>query len=233
MAGSVACDDTRLSAVPDNGPSGDGPPGTVPPDEPPDTPPTVADCQAAAETRSFTLGFQPRRGCVFSSEGNLPPRNEFVQARADEVRFVQLPQIRTLCDLTLRAREGPPIFFDDHVAIVVEDVVLVSGGSGLALNEYETVDGLPRFDWSAVRGEPFRPRNSAYACLGGGRCDVPRTERFGDLNVEVGSETMIAIANSLSLNGGFNVRFLTFGDNDASDCAHSELTLDVDVRYLP
>jgi hypothetical protein len=239
---SSACDDEVLYpvATPDAGPADVAPPARVPapsppapapPPEPPPPPPEPT-CEDAL-TETFELVFAARSGCAFSSAGNLEPREGFLQARRDEARPILLPPIRTLCDLALRSREGPPIAFDDEVVVLVEDVVLVAGGSGLALDEYPTVDGLPRFDWAAVRGASFRPRDAPYRCLGGGPCAIPRTEELGELSFAIDAATMGAIAEALDLLGSFRVRFVTFGDNDPSDCAHGDLRFDLEVRYLP
>ena len=82
------------------------------------------------------------------------------------------------------------------------------------------------------RGQSFRPRNSAHQCLGGGRCQIPNAEQLGNLNSEFDSATTIAVASALDLRGRLNIRFLTFGDDDLPDCAHSGLRLGLDIRNL-
>ena len=183
-------------------------------------------------TDVVTLSFAAREGCAFSTDGNLEPRNEFLQARSDEARFVPLPTGALLCDLSLRSIDDA-VSFDDHFALLVNDVVLVSGGSGGALSAHGQVSGLPRFDWETLRGRPFADRYTPYECLGGGTCVVPRTEEFGPLDVEVDPDTMEAIVEALGLTDGFDVHILTFGDDDWGDCANTEVELEAVVRYVP
>ncbi|MEL6186713.1 MAG: hypothetical protein AAFU79_18995 [Myxococcota bacterium] len=230
---SAGCEDDLLlrdasEAAEPEAPSDSSPPPRIPIDVP-----VSERCELDALTETFEVYFPARAGCAFSTDRNLPPRNEHIQARAVDVASIELPSVSALCDLALRSRQGPPIAFDDDVAILLETVVLVAGGSGLALDEYPKLGGFPRFGWEDVRGQPFRPRNSPYVCLGGGRCVVPSTEQLGQLAVSIESETLISLAESFDLERGINVSFVTFGDNDPSDCAHGDLRMDLEVRYLP
>lgn len=183
-------------------------------------------------TEVVTLDFPARGGCRFGQDGNLDRRNEHLQAYADQSRFVALPEGSQICTLTL-ASGGERASFDDHLAIVVGDVVIVSGGSGGALDEHPVRDGLPRFDWAAIRGRPFADRYTDYECLGGGRCQVPRTEERGPLDVRIDPDTMADIARSLGVVDGLDIGIVTFGDDDQGDCAHTGLALDVTVQYVP
>ncbi len=203
----------------------DVPPDTGVPPEPP-----VSCLEAISDTVSLT--FEPRSGCAFSADGNLERRNEFLQARADQARFVSLPDASQVCEIAM-ASGGARATFDDHLVVLVEDVVLVSGGSGGSLDGYPFRDRLPRFDWEAIRGRPFADRYTDYECLGGGRCVVPRTEELGSVDVQVDPDTMADIVEALDLTRGFDVRMVTFGDDDNGDCAHTGLSLDVTVRYVP
>ncbi|MEN0066312.1 MAG: hypothetical protein AAGA48_29515 [Myxococcota bacterium] len=192
--------------------------------------PRASSCEDASTERQ-ALTFEAREGCSFSEDGNLERRNEHIQARADEARFVSLPPPDTLCGLSLVSKDGP-VSFDDHLAILIDDIVVVSGGSGLALDEHPERDGLPRFDWEDIAGRPFSDRYADYRCLGEGRCEVPRTEEVGTLDVRIDPETMASIATSLDWVDGLDVRIVTFGDDDWADCAHTDLTLDVVVETI-
>lgn len=189
------------------------------------------DCDDAL-VANVPLTFAPRAGCAFSEDGNLEPRNEFIQARTDEARSISLTEAETVCGVTL-ASDGEAVSFDDHLSILVDDVVVVGGGSGIPLDEHPFVNGLPRFDWEVLRGRPFGPRFGEYECLGDGQCRVPNTEEVGPLDIDIDARVMGAIAEDLDLSAGFDVRILTFGDDDGGDCAHSALGLELEVRYLP
>jgi len=207
----------------------------VPPDDPtsPSTTPTrePRSCSDAVE-EVIEVVFPARSDCAFAQGPNLERRNEFLQAYAEDAEFVALPDGSRLCGLTL-ASQGERTSFDDHLAIAVDDVVVVSGGSGGALDDYPIVAGLPRFDWPAIRGRPFADRYTPYECLGEGSCVVPRTEEYGPLDVQIDPATMASLVDALSIHDGFDVRILVFGDDDPDDCAHRELALDLQVRYVP
>lgn len=185
-----------------------------------------------AVTESVPVDFPARRDCDFGGSGNLEPRNGFVQARSVAQQVVELPRGAQLCSVSLES-EGAPVAFDDHVALLLEDVVLVTGGSGGSLDDYPFDDGLPRFDWSEVRGRPFADRYTPYECLGEGRCTVPRTEETGPLDVEIPALTMVNLVEALAIEERFDLRLVVFGDDDPGDCAFSTLSLELALRYVP
>ncbi|MEM6928633.1 MAG: hypothetical protein AAF602_16975 [Myxococcota bacterium] len=184
-----------------------------------------------AAIESVPIDFSARDDCDFGRRGNLDPRNGFVQARAVAEQAVELPPGALLCSASLES-DGAPVTFDDHLALLLDDVVLVSGGSGGAIDDYPVVDGLPRFDWTEVRGRPFAERYTPYECLGGARCVVPRTEETGPLDVEIPAPTMVDLVDALAIEGNFDIRIVVFGDDDVGDCAFSDLTLDLVMRYV-
>lgn len=186
----------------------------------------------APQRHTQQLTFPARSGCAFSIGGNLEPRNEFVQARAEEAHAVQLPRGATVCGWSLSSAEDD-LTFDDHLALLVDDIVLVTGGSGLAFEEYPEAEGLPRFDWAQIRGRPFSGRYDPYTCLGDSVCGVPETERTGPLELVFDDATMSEIAGALQDPADFDLTLVTFGDDDGGDCAHSALTADLEVRYDP
>lgn len=185
-------------------------------------------CETDAEAVQVSITFPGRSGCPWSTAGNLERRNEHNQARVEEVREVELPRGSELCDLTVASEPGQQVWFDDHILLALDDVVLVAGGSGLRFDELPVQDGAPRYDWAALRGQPFVDRYAPYTCLGDADCQVPRTEETGPLDVSVpASEIAGRVAGDT-----FELRLVTFGDDDEDDCAHAEVTLDVTAGVL-
>lgn len=206
------------------------PPNTLDDTETTELPP---GCASDAVGATFELAYPSRQDCPWNEGGNLEPRNEFNQARVEEYRSIRLPEGAVVCELSLASQEQG-VFFDDHLTMTLNDVVLVGGGSGYVFEDLELVDGLPVYEWSALAGSPFAERYAPYDCLGGTEsvCQVPRTEETAAFNVEIAPPAMARLTSVLE--GADSLRFgvITFGDDDGGDCAHSAVTLDVDLSYL-
>lgn len=189
----------------------------------------VPSC-ASPIVETLTLAFPAQRDCAFSQEGNLEPRNEHIQARRIASHRIELPEDAGICGWSMTSDQAD-VAFDDHLAILLDDIVLVSGGSGIALDAHPLRDGLPRFDWADVRGRPFSDRYAPYHCLGEGPCAVPETERTGPLDLEIDPDTLRVVADALDDPASWRLQLLTFGDDDAGDCAHTDLTVQLTVAY--
>ena len=171
------------------------PPNTL--DETEDTAVLPPGCEGAA-IETFELAYPPRQDCPFGEGDNLERRNEHNQARVEEYRSIRLPPGAQVCDLSLVSREQG-VFFDDHLTMTLNDVVLVGGGSGYELDDFTVVDGLPMYSWMEIAGTPFSERYAPYDCLGGNDsvCQVPRTEETGPFNVEIAPAAMAKLTEVL------------------------------------
>jgi hypothetical protein len=187
---------------------------------------------AAPEVLTVDLDFAAREDCPWGLDGNLEPLNERNRARVEELRDIVLPDGAQLCDLSI-ASSTADLLFDDHVTITLDDVVLVGGGYGYDVADLPVVGNLPRFAWTSLIDLPFRDRDAPYWCLGQPEsvCVLPETELGGPLEVDLSDaatdDLMVAMAGRSTL----PFRLVTFGDDDADDCAHTELTLQVEVAY--
>lgn len=206
--------------------------GYVLPEEEVDTdvePEPEPTCEADAVLRTFTFSAPETVGCAWGVGENLGPVNELNQARTVEHWEVPLPAGSTLCSVNLTSEEDA-LFFDDHITLTLDDAVLVGGGSGYAMDLLPVVDGIPRWDWSRVRGTPFAARDTPYTCLGGAEpCVVPATEQPGPLELSFDDAVL---QDLLDPEVAHELWLYTFGDDNDTDCAHSAFTLRVDVEIL-
>lgn len=231
-----ACMENSLSSSPKPGtipPDSGSPPlesTTPPPVEPPDAPP-VSPCDDP-ERLVVALTYPARQDCPWGVDDNLAPLNEHNRARVEEVDDIVLPDGAQLCDLSIRSSTAD-LLFDDHVTITLDDVVLVGGGYGYDVAGLPSVGNLPRFDWAAIVDLPFRERDARYWCLGEPQsvCVLPETETAGQLEVDLSKAATDDLIAAMAGRSTLPFKLITFGDDDADDCAHTALTLEVEVAY--
>jgi hypothetical protein len=209
-------------------------PATTPPAPPSSTPPPPRASDPCDTPQSLTVAllYPAREDCPWSTDDNLAPLNEFNRARVEEVQDIVLPPGAQLCDLAIRSATSD-LLFDDHVTITLDDVVLVGGGYGYDVGGLPMVGNLHRYDWAEVVDLPFRARDSPYWCLGEPQsvCVLPQTEIAGPLEVELSEGATRDLVAAMAGRSVLPVRLITFGDDDAGDCAHTDLPLVVEVAY--
>lgn len=180
---------------------------------------------------TFVFSYPERSDCPWGTGDNQWQINEVNTARVEETQWIGLPADTSLCGLRIRSTTED-LEFDDHVTLVIGDIVLVGGGSGYPIERLPVVDGLYRYDWGALVGTPFADRNAPYWCFGGDAtaCEVPATETLGPVRIDLAGAPMDALAAALSGATDIPLVLVTFGDDDADDCAHTALTLEVAVQ---
>lgn len=172
-------------------------------------------------------------GCDWDVGWNLDRVNELNRAMREESRILDLPNDVTICKVSLKSTTDT-LWFDDHVTLSLNDYVLVGGGYGYPIDVLPVDGDLPIFDWRAVRDTPFQDRNAPYWCLGetGSVCDMPQTDSEGPLNLVLGTAAMTELTNALVDQGRLSFELRTFGDDNDSDCSHSDMSLELRVEYV-
>ncbi|MFK7929319.1 MAG: hypothetical protein AB8H79_14085, partial [Myxococcota bacterium] len=200
---------------------------TDPTEKDPDTP--ANDCETGErEVLILPQEFPAVSGCDWDQGWNLAPLNEYNRAMREEVRPLDVPTRATICKVALSSTTDA-LWFDDHVTLSLNDYVLVGGGYGYPI-ELLPLDGtLPIFDWRAVRDTPFQGRDQPYWCLGGADsvCEMPESDLEGPLNLELGTQAMTDLTNALVDQGRLDFQLRTFGDDNESDCSHSDMNLEL------
>ena len=191
------------------------------------------DCETdPITTIEQVMYFGARSGCDWNTDGNGAPINEFNQARAVESRMLDMPAGAPVCGLALQS-ESDSLWFDDHVTLTLNDYVLVGGGSGYPMERLPQEGGLYRFDWASLLGTPFEDRGAAYWCLGGdSTCVVPHTEQHGRLTLDLDEASLAELTAAVRDAPDMVFGLRTFGDDNDSDCSHSEVRLVVEVQTV-
>ena len=199
---------------------------------PPSPPP---DCTNTAwTTTEVTLSFPARQDCPWGEGDNDAARDGFTTARVTESFSVDMPAFADLCAISISSTTED-LLFDDHVTLTLGDWILMGGASGYDISLFEEVDGLYRYDWSRLRGAAFNPdRKAPTYCLGGADsvCEVPHTEQQGPLSLDFSSTVMAPLMAAFADAHALPFALHTFGDNDAGDCAHTDMVLTVTVQSV-
>jgi hypothetical protein len=158
--------------------------------------------------------------CPWSEGDNLEPQELIVSARVEE--SLGLAVDATIC--SVEVGEVVP-YYDDGFFLVLGDAVLATSHAEL-MEHVEVANGLPRYDWASLAGQPFT--EEAGWCLGqdeGSDCVIPGASSWE------GMELSLTGAALQQLTGPLAVTWVTFGDNDDwTDCSHREMDLVLELQ---
>lgn len=216
-------------------------------------------------TQQVVVNFPAAIECSFNEEGqsaadinqygNGPRENARIRARIEQYQSVNLPSEGTICDIDFNFPEQV-MEYDDEIFLTMNNYVLMSStnystqsGSldyinGLIINP----SGLMEYKWMGENGLYNLYYNQDVTpkyCLGvspldplyNDKCEIPATETFGQLKLDIPSTEIIKIGVSSMANQNIpqsqiQFGFITTGDNDDGDCEHSAYSFDVTVTYL-
>jgi len=209
--------------------------GEIPGQADPATQVVAAQCEAAAAANQLqsvnqTLVFQdPGRSCDWGRNGNLGKRDQWHQGRIEQDQSVALPTGSTLCHVAFDFPQQK-FRFDDHFWFAINDVIMAS-----SLNyddRFGVTNGFSLFDWSKLVGTHWDKQREGVWCLGGAQCDWPDTEEDGPINMNFRVGTYYAVTARDRTRTSHVFKFVTVGDNDASDCQHRPVSMNVTLRYI-
>lgn len=134
-----------------------------------------------------------------------------------------------ICSFSIKASES--VFrYDDGLLVTLNDNALFWGRFAPIAN-LTLSNGLRKFDWAKVKGEPLSGDGS-LGCIGGGACDVPKTETDGNVNFTVEDDMVKqSIKREISQNGDKLGIYIFGDDNDDIDCRHSGINFTIDYTY--
>lgn len=177
-----------------------------------------------------------------TSSGNLEMKDEYMQARYEQNRQLNLPQDAVICDIQ---------FSNDLQSFKYDDVFFFSyNGYLLATNNKPAIEdrlrpesrklsdnqftSLYKYDWLKLRGARFENEPYDY-CVGDSeglsQCSWPVTEEQGKIKLWFSPAVLVAASSSRpSSNQVFT--FAITGDNDPElDCYHEKLEFNMNVKY--
>lgn len=172
--------------------------------------------------------------CKFGVGDNLSALNGQIRAYLKQSQTVTLPEGAALCGLSLE-HQSAPMRYDDEMFFSVNERLL------LATKDYTeyfgTKDGFHQFSWEQLRDKYYAnfDMRSVY-CAGGAEglatCSVPETDTQGQIDLSFSDKMDAVLAKSLQKDQSLTFDWITIGDNDDSDCRHTEIKLNLKLRYV-
>ncbi len=188
-------------------------------------------CMAPKQlTRTVTFPRSADR-CPWYEGDNLAPAGSRMTARVEQIVGVELPAVGQVCGLSIEPTgwevRGDVSLYDDQLLLVVGGVVVAASSPEPVELLSTDADGLPRYAWSMLVGQPFDPSSLEPWCLGPMvACEVPAPSQAGPFEVPLDRRTAVLVGEALLALP--EVALVVVGDNDAdTDCAHDALTVEL------
>ena len=164
------------------------------------------------------------------TEGNLHRKDRYLQAREWQTRQVELPENAVICGMEIVSKQDQ-IQYDDFLIFTIDDRILMLSNNEL-LRKMPKKDGVYHWDFDAIKGRKYGFDGDRY-CLGNdSSCIFPGHDKQGSVNFSVGTSAIAAVSASLQGQTTYNFSAIATGDNDDEDCWHTDLELDVKIRYV-
>tara|TARA_B100001248_G_C27398872_1_gene468110 strand:+ start:7527 stop:8393 length:867 start_codon:yes stop_codon:yes gene_type:complete len=184
-----------------------------------------------------------QNGCAYNQNGNLGPRNGFVQARYEHIVPMNIPDNAIICDLDMQTQTST-MYYDDHLIVALNNYVLSSSNlnyieDGLlvpVLNS-DTQETLYKYDWAQMVGAPWRQggNHNVVYCLGedsgNSSCQIPLTQNTGSFKVDIDEDALQTIIGLSNVGSNHKFKLVVTGDNDL-DCISSEFSFNVNIKYV-
>ena len=174
------------------------------------------------------------QGCPWGEDDNLEPEQAVFTARIEQTEALELPEGGVICDLEFdfegaSGGEGQAMEYDDNFLLSLNDAVLAAS-YGPMPDWFEADEDLRLYDWDEVVGQELSFEDVGTWCLGedqGSDCTIPPPETDGTLSLSFGGDQVDQLALRTVQEDRYDFSFVTFGDNDDTDCSHREFTFTV------
>ncbi len=173
--------------------------------------------------------------CAFATGDNLSRKDAFIRAYLQQEQVITLPEGALLCGFSMDSTDKA-MRYDDEMIFTVEDKILIATKD---YTEYFAKEGMfYTFSWEALRNKVYNQfdQRSLY-CVGGdlglSECQLPLTDTSGPISLSFSAELSSRLAQVLQNKNSLRFAWITTGDNDDSDCRHSDLSLPIRIRYVP
>ncbi|HYX37805.1 MAG TPA: hypothetical protein VE954_32280 [Oligoflexus sp.] len=173
--------------------------------------------------------------CSFGSNGNLSRRDGFIRAYFKQDQTITLPAGAKLCGFSIEPTAGA-MHYDDEMFFLVENRVLMATKD---YTEYFPKDGIfSTFSWESLRNQVYNQFDQrGLYCVGGAdglsECQLPPTDTTGSIELSISAELSTSLAALLEEKNVLNFSWVTTGDNDDSDCRHTDIKLPLVMHYVP
>lgn len=179
------------------------------------------------------IDFEKPNRCDWGLNGNLSAKDGYAQARSEQRVELDLPSNAVICKLEFEFVKQD-MLYDDQFMMTYNNFVLASSFKGL-VEFLPQVDGLYKYDWSALKGKRYSVSGFAPFVAGsadGGTINMPKTQENGKIEMKVADATFYKFASKKSSGAKHAFGFVTTGDNDdKTDCQHLPVNFNVKGSY--
>lgn len=232
---------------------------TVPPKDPVQE--AIVNCRNALANNKLmvlnqTINFEDTRVetkkdkiCEFAptggqtANGNLEMRNDYMQARYEQNRKLNLPAGAVICDLQMK-NDLQSFQYDDvflfsfngyllatNNKLAMDEKLMVAESRKLAANSFTD---FYKYDWLKLRGAFFENEAHDY-CLGASedlaQCSWPVSQEQGEIKFSFAPALLISMSAGRSSNDQVFSFAITGDNNPSSDCYHEKLEFAMTVKY--
>lgn len=172
--------------------------------------------------------------CSFGSNGNLSRKDGFFRAYLRQTQVVSLPEGAILCGITLD-HQPAAMRYDDEMFFSVNNKLL------LATKDYSEIfpktDFFLSFSWDNLVNKTYDSLDERKVFCAGAEegissCVVPATETQGNIEMKFSEQMNAQLSQALRADKDLTFEWITTGDNDNSDCRHTEIDLGLELRYV-
>ena len=177
----------------------------------------------------------PGKTCNWEHSSNLSPRDEYFQARIEQSQGLDLPVGAVICGASFDF-PNQRYRYDDYFALLFNRNLITSGYDfeGYLESKYF---GLLDYKWSNIRGIPMNfgsSRETIYCPQIPGAqadCQFPGHDTSGRIQLSY-DDAFIQSVMATGIPSQHSFTLVTFGDNNARDCEHSDIEFTVTVDYV-
>jgi len=194
-------------------------------------------CDGPLESVEDSLTFGNPSGCPWSSGDNLSPKDLYLRARVEQPLNLKLPQGALICRMEFSI-PGQGMWYDDYMWVTFDDVVLMSAINFTGLSTLKKDGNFTLYSWSAMKGLPYSALSTGASpfCLGQaeglGSCTLPATDSQGSIAFSLDPSVVQKLAQIALAQNRYEVRVVSTGDNDKSDCSHTPFTFQVKTFFV-
>lgn len=187
----------------------------------------------AIQQLTRNMSFRARSGCRFGEAGNGPPEAGVLQAQATSQSRLKLPANALLCELKVESRENRPVIFADDLYFTLNRMVIFGSNTSIISGLRREGERMIRFSFPEIRGQPVNNNDVIPYCHRESFfCLFNRASENSFVRVTLEPAILSDIAYQLLGTEDVNARVTVTGDNGENDCSHSDLTFQLNLKYL-
>lgn len=180
-----------------------------------------------------SISYPERKTCSFGMKSNLTRKNAFVQASETSPAILNLPA-GDICSIGIDSPQDALLHYDDFLILSIDSrIVFISNGR---LTSYLDApeQGILTWDFAKVASQAIQNFEAPAYCLSkGAACTLPAHDKKGPLALNLAPNEIAPIAAAISGKTSVSMNLTATGDNDDTDCFHTELAVKVKLKYLP